>query len=70
MSIFSQDIERIKSFHKSTNAVATLFDDGLISENTMDAAALDISKALTVDKSVVTDEFARLFAVWEEWEKE
>jgi hypothetical protein len=68
MSIFAQDVDRIKSFHKSTNAVATLFDDGLISENTMDAAALDISKALTVDKGVVDDEIKRLFTVWEEWE--
>jgi hypothetical protein len=68
MSIFAQDVDRIKSFHKATNAIATLFDDGLISVNTLDAAALDISKALTVDKGVVDDEIKRLFTVWEEWE--
>jgi hypothetical protein len=70
MSVFAQDVDRIKSFHKATNAVATLHDDGLISSNTMDKAALDISKALCVDKSVVDDEITRLFSVWEEWEKE
>ena len=69
MSIFAQDADRIKSFHKATNAVATLYNDGLISAVTMDKAALDISLALTVDKGVVTDEFARLFKVWETWEE-
>lgn len=69
MSVFAQDVDRIKSFHKATNAIATLFDDGLISENTLNKAALDISKTLTVDKSVVDDEIQRLFKTWEEWEQ-
>lgn len=69
MSIFSQDHERIKTFHRATNAIATLFNDGLISENTMDKAALDISLTLCVDKSIVDQEFQRLFKVWETWEE-
>lgn len=69
MSIFSQDVERIKSFHRATNAVATLHGEGLISDKTMDRAALDISKTLCVDKGIVDQEIQRLFKVWETWEE-
>lgn len=67
--IFANDIQRVRDFTQATNKVARLYDDGHISAATLEAAALDISKALCVDRGIVLDEIYRLWGAWEEWEK-
>lgn len=62
-------VQRVRDFTETTNRLARLYDDGMISANTLDDAALDVSKALCVDKGIVLDEIYRLWNTWEEWEK-
>ncbi len=68
MSIFTHDLERIRLFTASVNHIARLYDDGMISLSTLNAAKLDIANAVQVDTSVVDTELSRVQDAWIEWE--
>lgn len=64
------DLDRIKNFQLATNGIARLYEDGMISYNTMSKAGKDVALALCVDTDIVLNEIQRLLDVWEKWEEE